>query len=100
MDPININKTLISNICDKNINAILYPGAHVPLTTGGNIVVDGILASCYASFDHDLAHLTMMPIQWFPRMMEWTQEDGTGYFVSIAKELGKWMLPYEQHFNK
>ena len=25
----------------------------------GNIVVDEVLASCYASFDHSLAHFTM-----------------------------------------
>ena len=32
-------------------------GAYVPLTEDGNILVDGVLASCYASFDHGLAHL-------------------------------------------
>ena len=40
-------------------------GTYVPLTEEGNIVVDGVLASCYASFDHDLAHITMAPIQLF-----------------------------------
>ena len=33
-------------------------------------MVDGILASCYASFDHDLAHIAMTPIQWFPEIIE------------------------------
>ena len=33
----------------------------MPLTEEGNIVVDGVLASCYASFDHDLAHIAMVP---------------------------------------
>ena len=41
---------------------LLFLGAYVPLTADGNIVVDQILASCYASFDHDLAHLMMMPM--------------------------------------
>ena len=46
---------------------IFLSGAYVPLTEDGNIVVGGILASCYASFDHDLAHLAMVPMQWYLR---------------------------------
>ena len=42
-----------------------WAGAFVPLTKNGNIMVDGVLASCYASFDHDLAHFGMRPLQWF-----------------------------------
>ena len=37
----------------------------------GNIVVDGVLASCYGIFDHDLGHIAMTPMRWFPRMMNW-----------------------------
>ena len=44
----------------------LFLGAYVPLTIEGNIVVDGILASCYAYADHDLGHLGMMPFRWLP----------------------------------
>ena len=37
----------------------------------GNIVVNGILDSCYASVtSHDLAHLVMKPVQWFPALLE------------------------------
>ena len=35
----------------------------------GNILVDGVLASCYASVNHDLAHVVMKPLLWFPSMM-------------------------------
>ena len=31
-------------------------GAYTPVTVEGNIAVDGVLASCYAFADHDLAH--------------------------------------------
>ena len=45
----------------------------MPLTAEGTIVVDGVLASCYASFDHDWAHLLTTPVRWFP----WLFEDET-----------------------
>ena len=37
----------------------------------GNIVVDGVLASCYGTVDHDLAHILLTPLRWFPGMMNW-----------------------------
>ena len=36
------------------------------VTRDGNIVVDGVLASCYASVDHDLVHIAMAPIEMVP----------------------------------
>jgi hypothetical protein len=46
-------------------------GHFVPLTTSGNIVVDGTLASCYAKYElHDLIHLAMAPLQAFCRTAE------------------------------
>ena len=71
-----------------------YSGAYVPLTKEGNIVVDGILASCYASFDHDLAHLMMTPMQWFPGMMQWMfgEVDGTPGYVEFTKIVGRMIL--------
>ena len=61
----------------------------------GNIVVDGVLASCYASFDHDLAHLVMSPVQWFPEMMQviFGDDNGSTDYINIMKVLGRWMLP-------
>ena len=61
----------------------------------GNIVVDGVLASCYASFDHNLAHLAMAPIRWFPDVVEWIFGDewGTMGFIKIAKHFGQLVLP-------
>ena len=77
---------------------LLHPlGAFAPLTTEGMIMVDGVLASCYASFHHDLAHLTMIPMQRFSEVLEWTFGDDTGdsAFVSTVKELGMFLLPAE-----
>ena len=59
----------------KSVNIV---GAYVPLTDEENIVVDRILASCYASFDHDLAHIAMTPMKLFPELMEWIFGDNNG----------------------
>ena len=67
----------------------------MPLTDEGNMMVNGVLASCHASFDHDLAHLTMTPTHWFPTLIEWIfgQENGIQGFAKIAKTLGIYLVP-------
>ena len=49
---------------------LLFSGAFVPLTLEGNVVVDGVLASCYAYVHHDVAHVGMKPLLWFPSIMD------------------------------
>ena len=59
-------------------------------------MVDGVLASCYAGYaDHDVAHLSMMPMQRFSEVMEYIFGDEAGFsvFVSIARELGAFINP-------
>ena len=75
------------------------PGAHVPMTREGNIIVDRVLASCYAfSMDHHLVHLFMAPIRWFPDItqMIFGEDDQISAFIRISKELGILMLPSGQ----
>ena len=78
-----------------SVSSFAMQGAHVPLTMEGNIVVDGILASCYPSCDHDLAHIGMSPIQFFPTIMEWIfgEDNGSSTYVNIVNDLGEWVLP-------
>ena len=66
----------------------------------GNIVVDGVLASCYASTDHDVAHFAMAPMRWFPEMTEWIfGDDKFGpCYVNLAKDL-RTLLPHVQTEN-
>ena len=61
----------------------------------GNIIVDGVLASCYAFSDHDLVHILMLPIQRFPWITEWIfgKEKGTLIYVHMLDDLGTWILP-------
>ena len=58
-------------------------------------MVDGVLASCYAFFDHDLAHIAMTPILWFPEMIQWIfgDENGNNLFALTAEDIAKWILP-------
>ena len=72
------------------------PDAYVPLTMDGNIMVDGVLASWYASFDHDLAHIVMAPMRMFPEIFQWAfgMDNENPGFVNIAKDMGRWMMPF------
>ena len=51
------------------------------VTMDGNIVVDGVLASCYATVDHDLVHIATAPLRWLPGMLEWFFGDDDGFLV-------------------
>ena len=67
----------------------------------GNIVVDGVLASCYPSTHHDLVHIGMTPIRWFAEIFKWIFGDENGIlgFVKMAEELAKWLTPPEAVFG-
>ena len=61
-------------------------------------MIDGVLASCYPSSNHDLAYLAMIPIQMFPTITEWIfgEDNGFQVYPVIGEQLGKWILPYGQ----
>ena len=94
---ITIHKTIQFNIYKWLENKIQYflLGTYVPLTKDGQIVVDDVLASCYADSHHDIAHFMMTPMQWFPEGIDWLfgQDTGFAFFVGMARELGIFMLP-------
>ena len=79
-----------------------FPGAYVPLILEGKLIVDRVLASCYGSFDHDLAHAVMLPVRFLPRTISeiFGDENGSEIFVNIAEGLGEWLLPYGQKYGK
>ena len=56
-------------------------------------MVDGVLASCYVFDDHDLAHLLMTPIRWFPKILPLLLGNNNGMhgFIGIAEDVGTWM---------
>ena len=67
------------------------------MTSEGNIIVDEVLASCYAStVDHHLAHFVTTPIRWFPDIIQmiFGEEERISAFMRIYEALGLWILPY------
>ena len=60
----------------------------------GNIIVDGVLASCYAFGNHDMAHIGVSPIRWFPRLTKliFGEDNGLTVYAQIAEEMVQWML--------
>ena len=83
-----------------NLKSVLL-GALTPLTMEGSFVVDGVLTSCYAFSDHDLVHIGMMPIRWYPKVIEWLfgVEDGFSGFAKIAEILGNYVMPYHSSYS-
>lgn len=67
----------------------------------GTIIVDGVLASCYVSCNHHLAHMAMAPIRWFPGVVEWIfgwdRTNGMPGYISIMEDLGKLIIPHDIH---
>ena len=70
-------------------------GAYVPLVPEGKIMVDGVLASCYADINHDVAHFTMKPMQLYPAVMRWIFGDDAGFsvYVRTARQVGMFLVP-------
>ena len=75
---------------------LLFIGAYTPLKNEGTIVVDGVLASCHASINHDLAHIGMAPIRWFPKLMDliFGEENGSTAYVYVATGIGRLAMFY------
>jgi len=63
-----------------------------PLTKDGTLLVDGFLASSYASFPHELSQLAFAPVKMFPSLFlddtNSQHEDGVRKVVKVLKELG------------
>ncbi|XP_053198435.1 sonic hedgehog protein [Scomber japonicus] len=86
----------------KRIYTEEHEGSFAPVTMQGTVVVDQVLASCYAVIeDHDLAHWALAPV----RLAHWVssllfssqpqvsaQNDGVHWYSKILYQLGTWLL--------
>ena len=52
-----------------NLSNPFSSGVYSPITRSGCLLVDGVLASCYASFPHNLAHTFMLPVRLIPSLL-------------------------------
>ena len=80
-------------------------GVWAPLTTEGTLLVDDLLASCYAAFPHSLSDLALAPVKMFPRMLLDDQEsvelDGCREVVKFTKKVATTMgLRQRNHGEK
>ncbi|XP_034043117.1 indian hedgehog B protein-like [Thalassophryne amazonica] len=76
-------------------------GLFAPLTQHGSIVVNGVLASCYAALDmHHLAHWVMAPLRFFYSLMgpSEPQVDGLHWYPKLLQRVGQSLLD-PQHFH-
>ncbi|XP_034534115.1 indian hedgehog B protein-like [Notolabrus celidotus] len=70
-------------------------GAFAPLTQQGTLVVDGVVASCYAVLDqHSLAHWAFSPLRLIYNWTgsTWSHTDGVHWYAKILHWLGKMLL--------
>ncbi|KAK6177629.1 hypothetical protein SNE40_015690 [Patella caerulea] len=91
-----------SGICPVKVKTITHnvrKGVYVPLTDEGTVVVSNMVASCYSSINHHLAHLFMTPIRRYPWLLGDYQQQGYSPFISFLKNLGHWILPNNMQFD-
>ncbi|XP_067107756.1 sonic hedgehog protein [Osmerus mordax] len=82
-----------------------YEGSFAPVTVQGTVVVDQVLASCYAVIeDHNLAHWALAPVRfsyWLSSLLfakDYTEpnatvhKDGVHWYSKILYQLGTWLL--------
>ena len=73
------------------VEAAREKGIWAPLTMEGTLLVDGLLASSYASFSHHASDLFLAPVKMFPRLLlddEQSQhQDGCRNVVKLMKKM-------------
>ncbi|CAL8240898.1 unnamed protein product [Merluccius merluccius] len=70
-------------------------GLYAPLTLHGSLVVDGVLASCYAAVDQPrLAHWALAPLRLVQRLLgpAGPQTDGLHWYPWVLQRLGRLLL--------
>ena len=75
-----------------DVEAAREKGIWAPLTMEGTLLVDGLLASSYASFSHHASDLLLAPVKMFPRLLlddEQSQhQDGCRQVIKLIKKMG------------
>jgi hypothetical protein len=72
-----------------SIRKISDRGAYAPLTAQGTVLVDGVMASCYAETQYEtVAHIAFAPIRWLSYLMTFQMSEGlhsySKFLINIA----------------
>lgn len=84
----------------KRIYTEEHEGSYAPVTMQGSVVVDHVLASCYAVIqDHELAHWALVPVRLTHWLSSWlwstrseAQGEGVHWYSELLFHLGQWLL--------
>jgi len=91
----------------ESVEVVRQTGVFAPLTAAGNIMVDGVLASCYAVIDSQtIAHTAFAPVRWYYSLASWvspdragaaeprsSQAEGVHWYAGLLYRLGSRLLP-------
>ena len=99
-----------------SIKPIPVNGAYAPLTLQGNLFVEDVLASSYASYDnHNMVHALFAPYRWWyeiskylpetivgKREVESEEENGTHWYAQALKSMGNYMnmIPRQPYMGR
>uniref|UniRef100_A0A914UWB9 Hint domain-containing protein n=1 Tax=Plectus sambesii TaxID=2011161 RepID=A0A914UWB9_9BILA len=70
------------------IGKIYDRGAYAPLTAEGTLLVNGVVASCYAATRHEkLAHFSMAPIRWLSYLTTFERSSGLHFYAKLLMNI-------------
>ena len=78
-----------------NVETVRESSYWAPLTKDGTLLVDGFLASSYASYPHQASEMLMAPVKMFPKLLldddNSQHKDGVRKVVKVLKAVGNRM---------
>jgi hypothetical protein len=79
-----------------SIELDVLTGVYAPLTSAGNLVVDNVVASCYAVVDSQtLAHVAFAPLRWLSSIVWPASSEAVGihWYANMLYSMGEVMMP-------